>query len=633
MSDYELSEEEQEENTAEGEEISNTTAEDNSRSNNEEDAEQQTSLYEDILNSSVDIEQLIISRDNRIGRQDTYRNQPATSRDSNINVQETQIKAHSTPIIEENTDKGHLNPLYETSIIGKIKNLVFNRNIGEDSTNQDQNKQEKSEKERTKIGEQEEKESVENNIGREEIDRSRIQLQLTEKFMQGLAIATKENKKEYEFEKINFGEEDKNNSIDNDSSDPNKMALTTTQYQDIIPVCSDAKTLEEFLSIVELLEIDAKEDMKKPFFMIVKSKVKGAAFHAIKDKKIEDLTQLKIALITGLEEKTDATTAATKLVKIKQESGETLRDYINRIKIALAEVNKITIRENSNQDICKELLKNNDASAKATFESGIANINLKTIVIASKNKNFVDSYSFAINQEETNFPETKNVNNIKKENTDTKKDENEGERGRGQSKQHEKDNLNIGEEKQINCYKCGRKGHTAAKCYSNFSMEQARRWNMSRYRNNYYYRDFPNTYNSPYAQGRSMAYNPAYNSRIPANSYISYNSPQSFRPPNLTNYASNISASNDRSEANYSRREDNNRYNNTSNYQGNNSNSNREQNNTTNREPYNSYRNRDNNKNTNSKWENKSVRMMQNDVEWSDISPLEENEENNRNTN
>lgn len=220
-----------------------------------------------------------------------------------------------------------------------------------------------------------------------------------------------------------------------------EMALTSTQYVEIIPKITDASNSEQFISIVDTLYENVPEESKPIFLMIVKAKILGKAYNAIKGKAAATWEEIKRALVAGLEDKIDPAMASNKLVQIRQKKEESLRDYVARIKEALAELNKVSLRSNENTEVQKHVLTLNDATAKSTFESGLFFRNLKTIVIAAQKTTFIESYSFAINQEQTNFPEMK----------------------------FEKNTMNKKErspKREITCFKCGKRGHIAPECYS-----------------------------------------------------------------------------------------------------------------------------------------------------------------------
>lgn len=173
------------------------------------------------------------------------------------------------------------------------------------------------------------------------------------------------------------GQKNQNNIIE---EIPNRqlkviMALTPTQYVDLIPKCHDEKSVEQFISIVDSLFASLPDDnaQKTLFLAIVKSKILGKAFNAIKGKSQDSWENIKTNLVAGLEDTVDPAMASNKLVQIRQKKEESLKDYIARIRDALAELDKVSIRDNNNEEVKKHVLRLNDATARSTFELGLWN--------------------------------------------------------------------------------------------------------------------------------------------------------------------------------------------------------------------------------------------------------------------
>lgn len=196
------------------------------------------------------------------------------------------------------------------------------------------------------------------------------------------------------------------------------------------------KDVEQFTTIVDALDAEIPDATKPIFLAIIKAKIVDKAFNAIKGKNLTTWTLLKAALQTGLDERVDMATASNKLTHIKQKSDESLKTYVDRVKEALAVLDKAAIHEFDNETIRLQVLRLNDATAKNTFEAGMVDNKLKTVVIAAQKDSFNTSYTFAINQAQTNFPEEK----PKEEKKETKT--------------------------KIECYFCNKIGHIARECYT-----------------------------------------------------------------------------------------------------------------------------------------------------------------------
>lgn len=213
---------------------------------------------------------------------------------------------------------------------------------------------------------------------------------------------------------------------------------TFTPYQmvELVPKCASIKDVEQFVTTVDALNTQIDAAARPIFLAIIKAKIIDKAFNAIKGKNLATWAELKKALETGLDERVDMATASNKLTHMKQKPSESLKDYVDRVKDALAILDKAAIREFADESIRSQVLKLNDANAKNTFEAGMTDIKLKTVVVAAQRESFNASYTFAINQAQTNFPEEKPAD----------------------SKAEAK--------KKIECFYCNKTGHLAKECFS-----------------------------------------------------------------------------------------------------------------------------------------------------------------------
>jgi hypothetical protein len=189
--------------------------------------------------------------------------------------------------------------------------------------------------------------------------------------------------------------------------EPEMATFTPFQMVELVPKCANIKDVEQFVTTVDALDAQITEANKPIFLAIVKAKIVDKAFNAIKGKNLTTWIELKRALETGLDERVDMATASNKLTHIKQKPSETLKEYVERVKEALAILDKAAIREFANETIRTQVLRLNDANAKNTFEAGMSDNKLKTVVVAAQRDTFNASYTFALNQAQTNFPEEK----------------------------------------------------------------------------------------------------------------------------------------------------------------------------------------------------------------------------------
>lgn len=227
--------------------------------------------------------------------------------------------------------------------------------------------------------------------------------------------------------------------IDNPQEIMAENAISITDLVEVIPKVSDEKTLEHFISIVDNLTTQVPAAQMPIFLIVIKSRIIGKAFQAIKGKVLDDWNAIKTTLQTHLDVKIDYSTALNRLTRIKQERDDTLKCFIEKIRDALAVLNKVTAKDIP-EGSRPQVILINDATAKNTFEAGLGNHSLKTVTIAAQKTSFVDSYSFATNQEQTNFP-----NRVETDKKDGFKPKVENKSGY--------------------CFKCNQTGHRAYNCF------------------------------------------------------------------------------------------------------------------------------------------------------------------------
>lgn len=302
----------------------------------------------------------------------------------------------------------------------------------------------------------------------------------------------------------------------NNEEDIMAVAFSLTNLSEVIPKVTDEKSLEHFVFTVDNLVSEITELQKPLFLVIVKSRIVGKAYQAIKGKTFANWEEIKTTLQTHLEMKIDYSTALNRLTRITQKYDETLKAFIERIRDALGVLNKVTAKDIPQESRAQVILIN-DATAKNTFEAGIKNQALKTVTIAAQKATFVDSYSFASNQEQTNFP-----SKDKKE--DSKKTE----------------------EKTIVCFKCNKVGHRAFNCFKSNSPPRRDNGPPNVTRSNSYngpnsYKSFDNTRSNSYQNlnQNSRSNNHNYQSRENYNNYQrSAANSQSFNRNNPNGFSS-----------------------------------------------------------------------------------------------
>lgn len=195
------------------------------------------------------------------------------------------------------------------------------------------------------------------------------------------------------------------------NNESEEMALSIQQVIDLVPEFNgEQNQLDQFLTTVQALNDNIDAANRALFIVIVKSKLKGKAFEIINAGNFNTLEEIKNALTRGIKPKIDMQTATQNLFRIKQNSGESTKDYSERIKKALAQLDDVTMREVP-EALRNEMNTHNQKLAKQTFEANLYNFSLKTIVISAEKVTLSDSIDFALTQEQKFFSQkTQNTN-------------------------------------------------------------------------------------------------------------------------------------------------------------------------------------------------------------------------------
>lgn len=243
------------------------------------------------------------------------------------------------------------------------------------------------------------------------------------------------------------------------------MSLTIAQVIELIPIYNgEPGQLDQFLVTIDTLYNNIAALDRPLFLVVLKSKLKNKAFEVVNESAHTTFDEIKLSLTRGIKPKIDMQTATQNLFKIRQNPGESTKDYSERIKKALHQMNDATQRE-VEVNLRNQMIIMNQKMAKQAFEANLYNFSLKTVVISANRDTLNDSIDFALTQEQKFFSQRSQQSTSNRINQSSS----------NQSYQRPKVNNNFSSEtrtgytvhpnsKLIFCYHCGMSGHTSANC-------------------------------------------------------------------------------------------------------------------------------------------------------------------------
>lgn len=225
--------------------------------------------------------------------------------------------------------------------------------------------------------------------------------------------------------------------------DETMAAISYSDIKDLIPrYKGEPSKLEEVIQTNDSIYAQLDKDIdKKLFNLTVKTRMTEKAFDAIKTvadtstwPKIKEALKLKISPI-------NSQCSYTQLTRARQYNGESIGDYASRVETLLTNLNRSTAT--TDNTINAHVEKTNGQLAKRTFEFGLINREIRTILLAKTTESLnesietaveLDSYGEFSNNSQSNIP---NKQKYVAKQTPTK-----------------------------SCNFCNKKGHVEGECYS-----------------------------------------------------------------------------------------------------------------------------------------------------------------------
>lgn len=267
---------------------------------------------------------------------------------------------------------------------------------------------------------------------------------------------------------ITYRRKDKTNldylkSISDWSVHSKKMAQM--EMRDIVKLIPEydgkEKTLDTFIKKIDKLWgyiADNDDADKNQLLLVLQLKLVGKAAEAVQDNEFVNWQSVKEALINKITPHRNTEKSELKLCATKQKPGESIEDYAQRIEDALSTLNRSFPQEEQNEAIKKV----NDRKAKTSFENGLFSTFLKNQVIGQNCTTFRNSVDYVIEQDLRRAETRPKNNNLFC--SFCKMTNHSVENCRRKNQNNYSRNTN---EKEIICYKCGKKNHYANECRSN----------------------------------------------------------------------------------------------------------------------------------------------------------------------
>lgn len=294
---------------------------------------------------------------------------------------------------------------------------------------------------------------------------------------------------------ISIVHSDCNNSVNVEKNC--KMALDQKLAYNVIPEFNGSN-VDLFLTRCDFIysPLKAAEDKSK-FLLLLKTKFVGQAFEFIKYKQIDDWETFKKEIKTKFSDTRSIVNINLELGKLKQDSGESVQNFANRVEKVLGELNDAYILKGGDGDMKTFQAINSDLALRA-FEQGLRDPQIQLIIKACRFTDLKSAFDRAKEEEMLNSnPVAQSNDSLESKPLSTNNN-------------------------KINCQFCHKLGHTADICYSLKSRLSSGPRPQSFNNSQRFPGNFPNL-NQPRMQ---MQYPNSYN-------------PSSFRQPNMQqNYMS-----------------------------------------------------------------------------------------------
>lgn len=261
-----------------------------------------------------------------------------------------------------------------------------------------------------------------------------------------------------------------------------RMALEMRDIIKLIPEYNgEEKSLDTFIrKINKLWEFlqNMEENDRVQFLLVLQLKLVKKAADAVQDNNFDDWDSVRQNLIEYITPHRNTEKSELKLCAIKQKVNEELEVYAKRVEEALETLNRSFAQDDLNDVIKKE----NDRKARKAFENGLIDPLLRNKAIAKSSSSLKEPIDYIIEQELRHSEIRPRSNLI------CSYCKNPGHaiancRKRNQNNPNSNNGQNRDYNKDVTCYKCGKKNHYANECKSSSSNFDGQNKNQNRNNN------------------------------------------------------------------------------------------------------------------------------------------------------